>query len=205
MPRIRAASIDEHKEMTRRALLEAAWQVIEDAGTAEVPLGEIALLAGVGRTTLYDYFDDRDDVIASLVEETLPDVIAGLIEAVPSELSPAERLSRLTVAMVELVATDRVFGVILHREAGRMGLDAQRRIRASHAQLATEMAAIYASGVDDGVFRPIPGFLAGRLIQDTIMSAARVLIEDETRSRVVTAEVVAFLLGGLRKTSSTGD
>lgn len=205
MPRIRAASIDEHKELTRRALLEAAWQVIEDAGTAEVPLGEIALLAGVGRTTLYDYFDDRDDVIASLVEETLPDVIAGLIEAVPAELAPVDRLRRLTVAMVELVATDRVFGVILHREVGRMGLEAQKRIRESHAQLATEMAAIYAQGVDDGVFRPIPGFLAGRLIQDTIMSAARVLIEDETRREVVTGEAVAFLLGGLRKTSSTGD
>ena len=30
--------------------------------------GEIALAAGVGRTTLYDYFTDRDDLIATLVE-----------------------------------------------------------------------------------------------------------------------------------------
>ncbi|HJQ76530.1 MAG TPA: TetR/AcrR family transcriptional regulator [Acidimicrobiia bacterium] len=205
MPRIRAASIDEHKELTRRALLEAAWRVIEDAGTAEVPLGEIALLAGVGRTTFYDYFEDRDDVIASLVEDKLPDVIAGMIEAVPSGLGPVERLTHLTVSTVEFVATDRVFGVILHREVGRMGLEAQRRIRESHAQLATELAATYTQGVDDGVFRPIPGYLAGRLIQDTIMSAARVLIEDESRRDLVTGEVVRFLLGGLRKLPSTPD
>lgn len=205
MPRIRAASIDEHKELTRRALLEAAWRVIEDAGTAEVPLGEIALLAGVGRTTFYDYFDDRDDVIASLVEDKLPDVIAGMIEAVPSGLAPVERLTHLTTATVEFVATDPVFGVILHREVGRMGLKAQRRIRESHAQLATELAGIYEQGVDDGVFRPIPGYLAGRLIQDTIMSAARVLIEDESRRELVTGEVVEFLLGGLRKLPSTRD
>ena len=69
MPKIRAASIDEHKELTRRSLLDAAYRVIDEAGSAEVPLGEIALSAGVGRTTFYDYFDDRDDVIASLVEE----------------------------------------------------------------------------------------------------------------------------------------
>ena len=197
MPKIRAASIDEHKELTRRALLDAARHLIDEAGTAEVPLGEIALGAGVGRTTLYDYFDDRDDVIASLVEDNLPGVIAELIESVPEDLPTTERLARLASATVEFVATDRVFGVILHREAGRMGLDAQNRIRHSHAQLATELASIYKKGVTAGVFRPMPDYLAGRLIQDTIMSAARALIDDETRRREVTMEVQAFLLGGL--------
>ncbi|HWB88107.1 MAG TPA: TetR family transcriptional regulator [Acidimicrobiia bacterium] len=205
MPRIRAASIDEHKELTRRALLDAAWRLIADAGTAEVPLGEVAMVAGVGRTTFYDYFVDRDDVIASLVEEKLPDVIAEMIGDIPSGLAPVERLERLIVATVEFVATDRVFGVILHREVGRMGPEAQRRIRASHAQLATELTSIHSQGVEDGVFRPIPGYLAGRLIQDSIMSAARALIEDETRCDVVTSEIVDFLLGGLRKSPSTED
>lgn len=197
MPKIRAASIDEHKELTRRSLLDAAWHLIDDAGTAEVPLGEIALLAGVGRTTFYDYFDDRDDVIASLVEEKLPDVIADLIESVPDDLSTEERLARLASRTVEFVATDRVFGVILHKEVGRMGLEAQRRVRDSHGQLATELASIYRNGVEEGVFRHIPGYLAGRLIQDTIMSAARALIDDETRLAEVTEGVEAFLLGGL--------
>lgn len=197
MPKIRAASIDEHKELTRRALLDAAQQLIDDAGTAEVPLGEIALLAGVGRTTFYDYFDDRDDVIASLVEEKLPGVIAELIDSVPEDLGTAERLARLTSRTVQFVATDRVFGVILHKEVGRMGLEAQRRIRHSHSQLATELSSIYVQGVEEGVFRPMPGYLAGRLIQDTIMSGARALIDDHTRRVEVTEHVEAFLLGGL--------
>ena len=197
MPKIRAASIDEHKELTRSSLLAAAYRLIDEAGTAEVPLGEIALSAGVGRTTFYDYFDDRDDVIASLVEDTLPDVIAELIAQVPEGLDTAERLARLASLTVEFVATDRVFGVILHREAGRMGTEAQLRIRHSHSQLATELASIYLRGVSEGVFRAMPGYLAGRLIQDTIMSAARALIDDDTRLSEVTEGVEAFLLGGL--------
>lgn len=197
MPKIRAASIDEHKELTRRSLLDAAFEVIAEAGTAEVPLGEIALAAGVGRTTFYDYFDDRDDVIASLVEDKLPDVIAGLIASVPSDLETADRLAKLATATVEFVATDKVFGVILHREVGRMGMDAQERIRESHARLATELASIYMAGVSVGVFRGMPAYLAGRLIQDTIMSAARALIDDDSRRAEVTEGVEAFLLGGL--------
>jgi AcrR family transcriptional regulator len=197
VPKIRAASIYEHKELTRRSLLDAAFEVIAEAGTAEVPLGEIALAAGVGRTTFYDYFDDRDDVIASLVEEKLPDVISELIESVSDDLATTERLARLASATVEFVATDRVFGVILHREAGRMGHEAQERIRSSHAQLAIELASIYVKGVQEGVFREMPAYLAGRLIQDTIMSAARALIEDDSRRKEVTEGVEAFLLGGL--------
>ena len=197
MPKIRAASIDEHKELTRSSLLAAAYRLIDEAGTAEVPLGEIALSAGVGRTTFYDYFDDRDDVIASLVEDKLPDVIADLIAQVPEGLDTAARLARLASLTVEFVATDRVFGVILHREAGRMGTEAQLRIRHSHSQLATELASIYLRGVSEGVFRAMPGYLAGRLIQDTIMSAARALIDDDTRLSEVTEGVEAFLLGGL--------
>jgi len=197
VPKIRAASIDEHKELTRRSLLDAAYRVIAEAGSAEVALGEIALSAGVGRTTFYDYFDDRDDVIASLVEEKLPDVIAGLIESVDIGLDTRSRLSKLASTTVEFVATDRVFGVILHQEAGRMGVDAQERIRDSHAQLATELASIYMKGVQEGVFRPMPGYLAGRFIQDTIMSAARALIADGSRLDEVTDGVESFLLGGL--------
>jgi AcrR family transcriptional regulator len=197
VPKIRAASIDEHKELTRRSLLDAAYRVIDEAGSAEVPLGEIALSAGVGRTTFYDYFDDRDDVIASLVEDKLPDVIAELIESVPAGLDTRSRLARLASATVEFVATDRVFGVILHQEAGRMGLDAQDRIRHSHAQLATELASMYLRGVQEGIFRPMPPYLAGRFIQDTIMSAARALIDDGSRLDEVTDGVESFLLGGL--------
>jgi AcrR family transcriptional regulator len=197
VPKIRAASIDEHKELTRRSLLDAAYRVIAEAGSAEVALGEIALSAGVGRTTFYDYFDDRDDVIASLVEEKLPDVIAGLIESVDIGLDTRSRLSKLASTTVEFVATDRVFGVILHQEAGRMGVEAQERIRDSHAQLATELASIYMKGVQEGVFRPMPGYLAGRFIQDTIMSAARALIADGSRLDEVTDGVESFLLGGL--------
>ena len=179
-------------------MLEAAYTLIAEAGTAEIPLGEVALAAGVGRTTLYDYFTDRDDMIACLVEDELPLVLADLISAVPGGLSVVDRLAALASATVEFVASDPVFGVILHREAGRMGLDAQERIRDSHAQLASEMAGVYMRGVAEGVFSEMPPALAGRLLQDIIMSGAKVLIADDSMEvDVVTGATNTFLLRGL--------
>lgn len=198
MPRIRAATIGEHKAITRRALLEAAHRIIEDAGTADVPLGEIAVLAGVGRTTFYEYFTDRDDVIAALVEDRLPQVIEGILASVPRGGSTARRLAELVTRTVEFVDTDRVFGVILHRELGRLGPEAQRRIAMAHRDLSSEMARLYARGVSEGVFREMPPPLAGRFIQDTVMSGARSLIElDEPDAAQVLRALREFLLGGL--------
>jgi AcrR family transcriptional regulator len=197
MPRIRAASIDEHKALTRRALLDSAYELIDEAGTAEIALGEVALSAGVGRTTLYDYFADRDDLIAALVEDELPQVIGEIIESVDDSQSIRDQLGELAVKTVEFVSTDRVYGVILHREVGRMSLEAQERIRQSHADLSSKMAGLYARGVQEGIFDPLPPALAGRLIQDSIMSAARVLIDGSASQEAVTEGLERFLLQGL--------
>jgi AcrR family transcriptional regulator len=207
VPRIRAASIDEHKALIRNALLNAARDLIDEAGTADISLGEVALAAGVGRTTFYDYFSDRDDVIASLVEDELPRVLTEVIEGVPENLAIPERLAELASRTVEFVATDRVFGVILHREVGRMSADAQDRIAASHGELSGEMANLYMRGVEQGLFNAMPPVLAGRLIQDTIMAGAQVLIDagDTTAPQSVTSGVKQFLLGGLGYSASADE
>jgi AcrR family transcriptional regulator len=206
MPRIRAASIDEHKALTRSAVLGAAKRLIEDAGTADLPLGDIATVAGIGRTTLYDYFSDRDDLIATLVEQELPGVLQGLLDSLPAQDRPADRLATLAERTVEFVVNDPVLGVILHREVGRMGPSAEVRIRAAHANLAEAMLGLYQAGVAAGEFRLMPPDLAGRWIQDTIMSAARTVLSSarpSERVHQVTAHLRLFLLGGLSATRST--
>jgi AcrR family transcriptional regulator len=200
MPRIRAASIDEHKTLTRRALLDSAKALIADAGTAEIPLGEVALASGVGRTTLYDYFTDRDDLIATMVEDELPGVLARLIDSVTGA-TPSERLADLATRTVEFVVEEPVLGLILHRDVGRLGAGAQERIRTSHAALADEMVSVYYEGVASGEFRSIPPDLAGRFTQDVIMSAARaVMAAPDPAERIdeITANLRTFLIGGLQ-------
>ena len=186
-------------------MLDAARDLIDETGTAEIALGEVATTAGVGRTTFYEYFSDRDDVIAALVEEELPQVVADLIESAPADLPTAERLAELAARTVEFVAEDRVFGVILHRAAGSFGKVAQSRIMKSHAGLSREMADLYMQGVSDGLFRPMSPPLAERLIQGAIMSAAKALIDEAVGPEDAVRDLKRFLLGGLgRETLLTG-
>ncbi|MGH8911773.1 MAG: TetR/AcrR family transcriptional regulator [Acidimicrobiia bacterium] len=200
MPRIRADSIAEHKKLTRSQILGAAQELIAEVGSAEISLAEIATAVGIGRTTLYEYFSDRDDVIASLVEEELPGVVAGIISDLSPGMAAPQHLAEVAERTVRFVATDRVLGLILHREVGRLSASAQQRIRVAHADLVSAMASVYAGGVAEGSLRPLPVDLAGRFIQDTIMSAARAVIaapRPDERLPEILAGMRTFLLGGL--------
>jgi hypothetical protein len=65
-----------------------------------------------------------------------------------------------------------------------------------------DMVGAYRVSVQQGELRPMAPDIAGRFMQDTIMSAARVLINAESpedRYPEVAAELERFLLGGLAR------
>ncbi len=202
MPRIRAGSIEEHKLLTRRQILEATHDLLAEVGSAELNLGDLASMAGIGRTTLYEYFRDRDDLIATLVEAELPEVITGLKDQLNPAESPDQQLISLAVLTVEFVATDPVLGVILHREVPRLSLDAQDRIRMAHTDLSSTLVGLYTKAVAAGTFRPMAPDIAGRLIHDVTMSAARVAITDPLRLTEVTDALRQFLTSGFAGSGS---
>lgn len=196
MPRIKAASIDEHKALTRRQILAATRELLAENESADLNLADLAAIAEIGRTTIYEYFRDRDDLIATLVETELPSVVADLMGKVGSVREPAERLLRLAELTVEFVATDPVLGLILHREVPRLSIEAQDRIRMAHNDLSAAMVGFYLGAVEAGRFRPMAPDLAGRLIHDTTMSAARSVIASPARLSEVTSNLRQFLAGG---------
>ncbi len=55
---------------TRKKLLDAAEQLFARDGYANVSLGDIAQQSGVSLGTVYQYFADRDDIVATLAGES---------------------------------------------------------------------------------------------------------------------------------------
>lgn len=201
MPRINAETVDAHREATRQALFVAAQDLFARQGYVETSLADIAAHAGIGRTTFYDYFTGKEDLLAALVEDALPDVFEVMISEIPHELSFRDQLAALTVSMIEFVATDPVLGLILHREVPRLSSETQDRIARSHQNLIGEFARIYRAGVEQGEFRMVAFDIAGHLMVDVVMSAARTLLaseEPKQRFPEVADEAVAFLIGGLQ-------
>ncbi|MFB4301001.1 TetR/AcrR family transcriptional regulator [Actinomadura sp. NTSP31] len=62
---------------TRKRILDAAADLIERRGVAAVTLEDVEGAAGVGRSQLYHYFDDREDLVRSVVHHTVDKVLAA--------------------------------------------------------------------------------------------------------------------------------
>ncbi len=81
---------------TRSRILEAAWALVEERGTAGgVTVAEIAAAAGVSRQLVYFHFENRAGLLTEMARHQT--VTSGFREraAATRELPPAEGLERL--------------------------------------------------------------------------------------------------------------
>lgn len=183
----------------RDALFDAAKRLFEELGYARTTHADIAHDAGMGRTTFYEHFASKEDLLVQLVERDLPDLLEKQLRSVDSSLAPSEQLRELTVRMVEFLGTDN-FGLILHTELPRLSLEAQAAIARVHAGMSGAFTDIYRAGVAQGAFRTLPPRLAGRLIEQTVMTGARVVMGSEDPKQdvhEVAEETARFLVSAL--------
>ncbi|MEA2009461.1 MAG: TetR/AcrR family transcriptional regulator [Actinomycetota bacterium] len=186
---------------TKDQLFEAATQLFRELGYEATSHADISAEADIGRTTFYEHFASKEDLLVQLVQRDLPVLIDDLLSEIDSDISPDLRLRELTVRFVEFVGIDHL-GLILHTEVPRLSIDAQLAIADSHRALSNEVMDIYRSGVMEGVFAELPGPLVGRLIQDAMMAGGRVVMnlsDPKQQVHEIAESTAAFLVNGLRK------
>jgi AcrR family transcriptional regulator len=163
---------------TRTALFDAAKKLFLEFGYARISHADIAYEVGMGRTTFYEHFASKEDLLVQLVEHELPALIDAVIAEVDPTLDSRRQMFELTSRMVEFLGTDGV-GLILHTEVPRLSLEAQAAISKAHGGMSRAFMTVYRDGVASGVFRELPPQLAGRLIEQTIMTGGRVLMDSD--------------------------
>ncbi len=184
-----------HTATTRDAMLDAARELIIEIGYEAMSHADITASVGIGRTTFYEHFGSKEDLLVQLVRRDLPPRSQELLGLVDPDLPPVERLRQLAFEMVRYVGTDHI-GLILHTEVPRLSPAAQRDIAEAHAGLAREFAAIYREGVEEGSFRSFPPQLAGRMMEGIIMMGGKVVMDsaDPSKHAEATARYTADML-----------
>lgn len=187
-------------DATKDQLFDAAARLFREFGYAETSHADISAESEIGRTTFYEHFSSKEDLLVQLVQRDLPALIDEILSEIQPGLPPDTRLRELTVRFVEFVGVDHL-GLILHTEVPRLSTEAQRAIAGSHQALSTEVMEIYRSGVADGVFVELPGPVVGRLIQETMMAGGRAVMDlPEPKQHVheIADATATFLVNGLR-------
>jgi AcrR family transcriptional regulator len=190
MPRIRAASVAEHRAMQRRALLDAARSLLSEGGTEALTFPAMAERTGLARSSVYEYFRSRAAVVEELCAADFP-VWAAEVEAAMAAADTAEgRIEAYVRSQLALVG-DRRHRAVAAISAGELDAGAREKIRAAHGGLITIIVAALS---DLGHDEPR---LTAMLLQGVVDAAVRRIelgaAEDPDR---ITRTAVAMALHG---------
>lgn len=71
MPKINAPNVAEHRARQRAALMEAGEEVLLSGGWAAVSPTSVGERAGIARSSFYDYFPSKDDLLVAIAIDAM--------------------------------------------------------------------------------------------------------------------------------------
>ena len=188
---------EEQQSRRRREIFEAAVHLFLEKGFTETSMRQVAEAAGVGKSTLYDYFATKDDILVSFFENELQTITERAAVITQKDLPVEEKLCQILQAHLEYLIANKNFYLKLTVEAQRLPLQSQQRIQASRHAYQDLMCHLIEEGIAAGRFRPVDPLLAMRIILAAIMPVAFTTRPSGTPQEMLTA-ALDILLGGMR-------
>lgn len=192
VPRIRAASVAEHRTMQRNALLDAARSLLAEGGTEALTFPALAARTGLARSSVYEYFRSRGAVVEELCAADFPVWAAEVEAAMQAAGTPEARVEAYVRTQLAL-AGERTHRAVVAISAGELHPAAREKIRAAHGGLITMVVEALA---DLGHTEPR---LSAALLQGVVDSAVRRLeLGAAEPPETITGAAVALALRGVR-------
>jgi AcrR family transcriptional regulator len=146
---------EEYRLEKRTLIAHAAAELIFRQGFNETSLNQIAQKTGIGKSTIYDYFSSKDEIILFLLDEPLSEVRSLAEDIAAGAGSPAERLSQILEMHLEVLLRDKAFIFKLSFEFQRLPMDVQGRHEHKRQDYQELLRGLVQEGIMDGSFRTI--------------------------------------------------
>ena len=136
----------------RHRILARAQDVFAREGFRSAEVKTIAEQATVGKATIYKFFDSKEDLLLTIVEENLHQVRDIALGHLMTSGDPLQRLENACRGMAHYIAANRQFARVLLQEAGEFAGDIQRRHLAMIEENLPVAEAFFAELRKDGYF-----------------------------------------------------
>lgn len=182
----------EWREARRARMLAAALELFRARSLEDVSSEDIARAAGVGKATLYRYFDTKEALVRACLDDVLARLNARLEAAEAGSDTPPERLRRIVGAMVDTFSDDLMPLRLITRREADLHAEWRRSVQDARLRLVAVLGAHFRLGTAAGWYRGLDGDLVAHFVMGMIRSGVT-HVEGVSRSALADA-IHAFVL-----------
>jgi TetR/AcrR family transcriptional regulator, cholesterol catabolism regulator len=146
----------------RHAILDAVAQLMVEKGFQELSMREISQAAGIGKSTLYDYFPSKDDILIAFVAEEVRHITIQAQEIISQDLPAAEKIHRILRRQLEYMVANKPMYIKFSFEIQRLSFESQQRIQQHRHVYQDMLCSLVEQGIQNGEFRAVNPLLAMR-------------------------------------------
>jgi TetR/AcrR family fatty acid metabolism transcriptional regulator len=110
------SSMRQKNQEKYKRIIDAATKVFAEKGFYKAKVSEIAQRAGVADGTIYIYFDHKDDILISLFEEKMKEVLDNMKEQILSETDPLRKIEKFALVHLKMIRDNKDIAEIIQVE-----------------------------------------------------------------------------------------
>lgn len=188
----------EHRTPRKDEILEEAARLFAERGYEAVSLLEIAQAVGLSKTTLYHYFESKDEILGTLIATTISKLNEFIAASIPADSPPAAKLTAFMEAQAEFFEQHIPQFKVLLSQIGNLTDPAARDAAVAwRVRYENGIRRIVEEGVDSGAFTSVRPNTVVRAVLGSIYWLVRWYQPDGSRSaRDIAREYAEVLLYG---------
>lgn len=193
--------VDTEKQDKKRMLLNAAAVVFSRDGYYKAKVEDIAKYAGVGKGTVYEYFDSKKELFKDMVKGSLEEYEVLIRKETDSVNSCDKKLEKLIEANIKFASNYRDLAKIVSSDPGGIGEESKRWLINERISMIKFTEDIVLCGIEDGTFREVDPYFTSVAFLGVLGSViGKLLFDDEPfQHDEVKNKLMDIFLNGIRK------
>ncbi|MDU1321879.1 MAG: TetR/AcrR family transcriptional regulator [Clostridium botulinum] len=160
----------EQQAERREEIIGVALRLIEKNGFQKTSMREIAVLANMGKSSLYDFFKTKDEIVVYAVEKKIEETIQKVHRIISDESSPEQCLRKIMLNHLGVPKQYRTVLMWLNTESDYLEEEYRKRLKAARYAYQDIIKSVIENGVTAGIFRKTNADLMARLLINSVIA-----------------------------------